>query len=468
MKTKWQRWTSREGVDLTTISVLEQAFYNLLWKFSGTHDELFCTTLKDQIFTHYIACDSHKLGQYFYHQFFPNPQSIKKYYSDGKKILKTNQKIVEKWQVKLKKDSNNKILSKALAQFLKTYLPINYFYIVAPFLIIEAWQKDLSETVSNLIRKQNLEKEKLKITNSLYRPWKKTAIAELEEKLSQKNDIEKMVKEYQFLRSWSVIWYQLIDEKWIKNLASSSLKLDIDQAYSASDIVKILKPSKHEKYFIEMTPYIIFFKDWRDDFRRQIIYSWTFLWEAMGKYFKINSQNLGYLSMEEIRQSLLIGKINKKKIAWRKQNITLVTANLKTRKMKIVDSPLPKKYQQIISLNTKFQSKTIKGTIANPGKVTGKVRIIKDFHDIKQFIEGEILVANTTHPNYLPAMKKAKAFITNEGGVICHAAIVSRELNKPCIVGTKIATKMLRDEDLVEVDADNGIVKILNVKKDLK
>ena len=66
-----------------------------------------------------------------------------------------------------------------------------------------------------------------------------------------------------------------------------------------------------------------------------------------------------------------------------------------------------------------------------------------------------------TTPWYLPAMKKAAGFITDEGGLLCHAAIVSREMNKPCIIGTKIATKVLKDGDLVEVDANNGVVKIL-------
>ena len=64
-----------------------------------------------------------------------------------------------------------------------------------------------------------------------------------------------------------------------------------------------------------------------------------------------------------------------------------------------------------------------------------------------------------TEPSYLPIMKKAAAFITNEGGVLCHAAIVARELQKPCIIGTKIATHVFKDGDLVEVDADSGIIK---------
>jgi pyruvate, water dikinase len=61
-------------------------------------------------------------------------------------------------------------------------------------------------------------------------------------------------------------------------------------------------------------------------------------------------------------------------------------------------------------------------------------------------------------------MKKASAIITDEGGITSHAAIVSREMKKPCVIGTKIATKILKDGDLVEVDADRGIVNILKKK----
>lgn len=66
-----------------------------------------------------------------------------------------------------------------------------------------------------------------------------------------------------------------------------------------------------------------------------------------------------------------------------------------------------------------------------------------------------------TDPSFLPVMKQAIAFITDEGGVLCHAAITARELKKPCIIGTKIATKVLKDGDLVEVDANHGIIKII-------
>ncbi len=106
----------------------------------------------------------------------------------------------------------------------------------------------------------------------------------------------------------------------------------------------------------------------------------------------------------------------------------------------------------------------IKGTPAYPGKARGQVKKISSFADMGSFKAGEILVTEMTNPDYVPIMKIAAAVVTDEGGATCHAAIASRELKVPCIVGTKIATQVLKDGDMVEVDAQKGVVKILTPK----
>lgn len=105
--------------------------------------------------------------------------------------------------------------------------------------------------------------------------------------------------------------------------------------------------------------------------------------------------------------------------------------------------------------------KEIKGQVACQGKVIGKVRVIMSKKDISAIEDGEILVASMTTPEYVPAMKKAAAFVTDEGGITCHAAIIAREMAKPCIIGAKIATKVLKTGNKVEVDANSGIVRII-------
>jgi phosphohistidine swiveling domain-containing protein len=111
------------------------------------------------------------------------------------------------------------------------------------------------------------------------------------------------------------------------------------------------------------------------------------------------------------------------------------------------------------------KAKAIKGTPAAKGKITGIVRIIlgkKEFHKLKK---GEILVTEMTRPDFIPILKLAGAIVTDEGGLTSHAAIVSRELGIPCIVGTKIGTRVLHDGDLVEVDAGKGLVRLLRKKR---
>lgn len=101
----------------------------------------------------------------------------------------------------------------------------------------------------------------------------------------------------------------------------------------------------------------------------------------------------------------------------------------------------------------------IKGETAFPGKVTGKVNLIGRVTDLPSFRKGEIMVTGSTLPQYVPAMKKALAIVTDEGGMLSHAAIMSREFKKPCVIGTKIATRILKEGESIEVDATNGIVR---------
>ena len=101
------------------------------------------------------------------------------------------------------------------------------------------------------------------------------------------------------------------------------------------------------------------------------------------------------------------------------------------------------------------------GRVGVKGKVKGKVKIIRLIRDIDKVEAGDIVVSPMTTPAFMPALIKAAGIISDEGGVLCHAVVVAREMNKPCIISAKIATKVLKDGDLVEVDADRGIVKIL-------
>jgi phosphoenolpyruvate synthase/pyruvate phosphate dikinase len=108
------------------------------------------------------------------------------------------------------------------------------------------------------------------------------------------------------------------------------------------------------------------------------------------------------------------------------------------------------------------RSGQVSGKPAFYGRAQGRVAILRSEKDIEKVKKGDVLVAVMTFPHFISAMEKASAFVTDEGGITCHAAIVSREMKKPCVTATKIATKVFKDGDLVEVDANGGIIKLLN------
>ena len=122
----------------------------------------------------------------------------------------------------------------------------------------------------------------------------------------------------------------------------------------------------------------------------------------------------------------------------------------------------PKTTEKPSTLDAGNRDIIVKGLPASPGNAAGKAHVIINPEDIDEFKEGEILVTAMTAPDWVPAMKKAKAIVTDAGGMTCHASIVSRELGIPCIVGTKSrsheATTSIKDGQMITVDATNGIV----------
>lgn len=134
--------------------------------------------------------------------------------------------------------------------------------------------------------------------------------------------------------------------------------------------------------------------------------------------------------------------------------MSLYTGNVA--EQKIIELRVPEQESEVEQVDT------IRGTVAYRGLVSGKVTIVNDEQDLKKIQEGDILVSIMTRTTLVSGMKKAGAIVTDEGGMTCHAAIIARELRKPCVVGTKIASRVLKDGDMVEVDAESGVItKIL-------
>lgn len=113
-----------------------------------------------------------------------------------------------------------------------------------------------------------------------------------------------------------------------------------------------------------------------------------------------------------------------------------------------------------IVIKSQQDGKIIKGSVAYSGKITGKVCQIYTKEDFKKFEKGDILVTTMTTPKFTPILKLAGAIVTDEGGITCHAAIIARELKIPCIIGCKNATEILKNDMIVEVNANEGIINI--------
>ena len=466
-KTKWYRLFSREGIDVATLVEIDEAFYRLIRELARKNDEVFFTELKNKVFTHYASFNFWEIGKPVYEKFLNSKEQIIKLYKRGKRLLKENASLVQKLKKNLGDNPSKEKLIEAVRLFGRQYEEVNFWYSIMPFWSIEYWQKAFQEKLEAATKRVGIEAEIDLLSASILKPWKKTALIELEEKIVAGQSLKKLALEYQFLRSWSFIWHKPITASWVNSLKQGAAKRGRKAALlNRSEVLKKLQPNKDEKHFIEIAPFMVFFKDFRDDLRRKHVFIWSFLFEKIADYLKLSIEELGNLDLNEIEQALA-GQFKNLKviIEFRKTHAIFVSLPVKQGKITIVEGEEARPYEKIVSRSGLIKTTgDIKGLSTFRGKAVGKVIIVRNYENIKNFKTGAILVANTTHPNYLPAMKNAAAIVTDEGGITSHAAIVSRELHIPCIVGTKVATKILHDGDLVEVDTDKGVVKIIKKK----
>lgn len=184
--------------------------------------------------------------------------------------------------------------------------------------------------------------------------------------------------------------------------------------------------------------------------------------KLIGKKKKFDGDLLKYQTIKETTTFLKKGKVDtkllKELVKRRKKYFYLYQEKNDTDYI-TTDSKLISKIKNIFHHNYQKVDK-LGGKIAHAGKVTGRVLNLatNNYKNQKNFI----LVTSMTHPKDFLIIKKSLAIVTDEGGILCHAAIVSREMAKPCIIGTKIATKVLKNGDMVEVDANRGIIKIID------
>src|SRR3989344_5071563 len=214
--------------------------------------------------------------------------------------------------------------------------------------------------------------------------------------------------------------------------------------------LELFKDDEEVLYFIDILRKFSELKDYRRSNISLSQYKIKRLLNEAAVRLKVSVEDLYLLDAVEIVFSIENQKINKQTIEDRKKECAALFTD---GQMEFIEDS-EKVVERMKQLKEKyFKGKEIKGFCACKGNYKGRVKIINDARDIHKIEQGDVLVSKMTTPDILIAIKKSGAIITDEGGLTCHAAIVSREFGIPCIIATKIATKILKDGDIVEVDA---------------
>ncbi len=237
-----------------------------------------------------------------------------------------------------------------------------------------------------------------------------------------------------------------------KKLFLTSWKKQKAQVTRAITHAKRLLSAK-DRVTIDLMQYIVYYRTQRTDIMNRSQYLYAPKLKTLARARGLTYKELLYCTKDEV-----LGKVPPRRTL--QQRVRDHATILEEGRVYCVTGNESVRIRRMFEEKIKSISE-ITGKVAYTGRAKGKVRLVFSTKDFFHFKAGEILITSMTNPHMVPIMKKAAAFVTDEGGITCHAAIMSRELKKPCIIATKFATKIFKDGDLVEVDANAGIVRKL-------
>jgi len=224
-----------------------------------------------------------------------------------------------------------------------------------------------------------------------------------------------------------------------------------------------LKLNEKQCNFVNLIDYFAWFQDYRKEMILQAVHYADTLLAEFAKRGNYSLEEMKFVLPLEIPLSLQ-KKLSRKNLQERMKRCAIIWDE-DSEKAQLLTGDDALSLERKLFPNTSFPTKEIiefSGTTANPGKIQGIARVTMNPEEANRLLKkGEILVTSMTSPDFVPALKRASAVVTNEGGITCHAAIVSREFGIPCIVGTRIATKVIKSGDFIEVDGNHGMVRKL-------
>lgn len=227
-----------------------------------------------------------------------------------------------------------------------------------------------------------------------------------------------------------------------------------------NECLKKYRLSAALKRWLAISDWYIDYHDKRKEVQVKTTYAAYLILREVARRRHLNPDDLEWLWHDELIAVLRGRRLDQQEIKRRRQAIAALVGYHKFQFWSGTKaSETKKKYVKI----DRPSVRELRGMGVMGGLIRGRVKVCAGAAEaLAKIKSGDILVCPMTLPDYLPAMRKAKAIITEEGGITCHAAIIARELKIPCVVGTKIATEVLRDGDKVAIDARRGIIKILN------
>jgi phosphohistidine swiveling domain-containing protein len=352
------------------------------------------------------------------------------------------------------RDIKNKKIS-TLSIFLKNYIeyqPTLSLYHICDDFIEDALKEEL-------LKKTNADEVKA-LMSHLNLPLKFNLDQLAKRELLKTGDISYFIKNH----SWNFSRYGQYNPLTIKQAKQLLISLKRDKNFlNDSNRVETKKAIKRAKqllkdkgYYVDVMQFFIYYRTHRTDIFNKIFYSWYDTLTQFAENLGLSYDDLIHCSYPEI----INNKIPSSKILAARKNDFV--ACLSRGKIDIYSGDKINVFKKLII--DKNNDQIISGRSAFPGIIRGEVKIISGPQDMENFKSGCILVASMTTPSMVIIMKKAAAFITDEGGITCHASILAREMKTPCVIGTKIATRVLHNGDLVEVDANQGVVKIIKRK----
>ena len=411
----------------------------------------------------------------------------------ARKDPNVSKKLLSKWKVDEKKFENffykvfpkiklEKLSDKELGTLWEKYrkLALNRFTSSS---VIDHFALGTDEIISNMLRKElkgkfKKESEFTNLFSIATAPTKQSFINQAEIELLKiiLGDSKETLEDYQKRWYWSKNNYFRAQELSVKDFeedvkiwkkTGKNLRIEMDKIENTPKENK----KRKDEFFRnnKISPFLKTLLKTSDDFtwwqdeRKLASYLnidiGSKILNEIGKRKGYNFSDLRYALGGEISSIVKNKKPNPREL--KKREIECVVIATQKGNYVAIGKELEKIRKIVIGDKGSSSLRDFRGLSASVGKATGIVKIVKSATEIGKVKEGDILVAVMTRPDYVVAMKKAAAIVTNEGGITSHAAIVSRELGIPCIIGTKIATEVLKDGDLVEVNANHGIVTIL-------